>query len=246
MEIHVLEDAFALGKSSAGKGGELIRKYLEKQEEVNIILATGTSQFETLRHLLQQDIDWSSVNIFHLDEYIGLEEDHPASFRKYIRERFVEKLPAIKSVHYIIGDAENPDAEVRRLNEIISHHPIDVAFIGIGENAHIAFNDPPADFMVEKAFIRVKLNEECRHQQLGEGWFHSLEEVPLYAISMSVRQILRSKHIICSVPDKRKASAVKNSVKFGVNNRYPASALQKHAHCHLFLDEGSAFLLEDS
>lgn len=243
MDIRVLENPQTLGKAAAGEGGKLIRQALDSQEEISIVLATGTSQFEMLRHLVKQDVDWSRVHIFHLDEYIGLGEDHPASFRKYIRERFADKVPALKSITYINGDAEDIDNELGRLNKAISRQRVEVAFIGIGENAHIAFNDPPADFAIDSPYIRVKLDDECRHQQLGEGWFHSLAEVPEHAISMSVRQIMRAEHIICSVPEKRKASAVKSSVKGTVNNIYPASILQEHAHCTLFLDKGSAMLL---
>ena len=244
MEIHISKDPQVLGKTAAEEGGYLIRQALASEEEVSVVLATGTSQLEMLRHLVQQDVDWSRVHIFHLDEYIGLGAEHPASFRKYIRKRFVEKVPSLKSVTYIHGDAENLEQELYRINEAISQKPVEVAFIGIGENAHIAFNDPPADFTVNKPYIRVKLDEKCRRQQLGEGWFHSFEDVPEYAVSMSVKQIMRAKHLICSVSEKRKASAVQRSVEGIISNEYPASILQKHPDCRLFLDEGSASLLQ--
>ena len=243
METHICQDPQAVGKASAEKGAKLIRECLNKKAEVNVALATGTSQFETLSNLLQHDIDWAKVNIFHLDEYIGLSEDHPASFRRYIRERFVSNLLPLNSVTYIRGDAEDLKGEIKRLNHAIARQPIDVAFIGIGENAHLAFNDPPADFRVEDAYIKVKLDAKCRQQQLEEGWFNSLTEVPDYAISMSIRQILKSRHIVCSVPESRKASAVKNAVEGKVSNSCPASALQQHQSCNLYLDGGSASLL---
>ena len=177
--------------------------------------------------------------MFHLDEYIGLQDTHPASFRKYLKERFLAKVPPLKAVHLINGET-NPEAECIWLGDLITQHPIDVALVGIGENGHLAFNDPPADFDTEEPYIIVDLDDACRRQQYGEGWFKTVNDVPRQAISMSIKQILKSKHIICSVPDERKAEAVKNSVQQGVSNLFPASILQTHQHCTLFLDKGSA------
>jgi glucosamine-6-phosphate deaminase len=192
--------------------------------------------------IFEKDIDWSKVVMFHLDEYIGLPASHPASFRKYLQERFLSKVPALKGAFLINGEGDAKE-ECARLGDLIINHPVDVALIGIGENGHLAFNDPPADFETEQPYIIVELNKACRKQQLGEGWFKSTEEVPRYAISMSVKQILKSKHIICSVPDSRKAIAVKNSLEQPVSNLYPASVLQLHPDCSLYLDKSSAVLL---
>jgi glucosamine-6-phosphate deaminase len=243
MDITVTKDPVELGQKAAQFAADAIRRTIQEKGTANIILATGTSQFQTLEHLTrEQDIDWSKVVMFHLDEYIGLPDSHPASFRKYLKERFLAKVEPLKAVHLINGET-NPEAECVWLGDLITQHPIDLAFVGIGENGHLAFNDPPADFETEEPYIVVDLDEACRKQQYGEGWFKSVEEVPRRAISMSVRQILKSRQIICSVPDERKALAVKNSVKQPVSNLYPASILQTHNQCILFLDKASAGLL---
>jgi glucosamine-6-phosphate deaminase len=243
MEINVRKNPSDLGKSAGRAAAELIRGAIADKGYANIILATGTSQFETLNRLIaEQDIDWSKVTMFHLDEYIGLPITAKASFRKYLKERFLDKVPALKAA-YLVNGENNPEAECKRLGDLISSHPIDVALVGIGENGHLAFNDPPADFDTEQPYLIVELDEKCRQQQFNEGWFNSPEEVPKRAISMSVKQILKSKHIICSVPDSRKALAVKNSLEQSVDNRYPASILQVHPNCSFYLDEAAASLL---
>jgi len=230
-----------MGRTAARKGAELIRKAINEKGEATIIVATGSSQFEMLSELIQARVDWSKVTAFHLDEYIGIPDTHAASFRKYLKERFVDHV-SLKAFHYINGEGD-ADVECSRLGELITGIPVDVAFIGIGENGHLAFNDPPADFEIEKPYISVDLDEECRNQQLGEGWFPSFEEVPEKAISMSIQQILKSESIICSVPDKRKARAVKNAVEKEVSPKYPASVLKTHKKTWLFLDRGSSSLL---
>jgi glucosamine-6-phosphate deaminase len=247
MEINISASPKELGKAAASAAADLIRKAIEIKDSANIILATGTSQFETLNNLIaEKGIDWSKVVMFHLDEYIGLPVTHPASFRKYLQERFVAKVPALKAAYLVNGETD-PKEECERLGQFITKYPIDVALVGIGENGHLAFNDPPADFETDAPYIVVELDEPCRKQQLGEGWFKSLDEVPRKAISMSVKQIMKSKHIICSVPDQRKASAVKNTVEQKVSNNYPATILQLHDDCTLYLDESSAaFLAKDA
>lgn len=244
MKVYVEKNAKELGIAAGNAAAQLIRKAIGEQGHANIILATGTSQFETLNQLTAAPgIDWGKVVMFHLDEYINLSSSHPASFRKYLRERFLEKLPPLKAAHLINGEAD-PGEECRRLNELIRAHPIDVALIGIGENCHLAFNDPPANFDTKEPYIVINnLDEDCRKQQMNEGWFSFLEEVPKEAISMSVRQIMQSKYIICSVPDLRKARAVKNSLEEKISNIYPASILQLHPHCSFYLDVPSASLL---
>jgi len=242
MEVNLFDTKTAMGNAAAGKGVELISLALEEKGKASIIVATGASQFEMLGDLVKADIDWSKVTVFHLDEYIGIPITHPASFRKYLNERFVELVkPAV--FHAINGETD-PEGECARLGKIISEHEIDVAFVGIGENAHLAFNDPPADFETAEPYIVVDLDQACRQQQLGEGWFPSLEAVPERAISMSVRQIMKSKAIICTVPDTRKAEAVQKAVEGEVVPEVPASILQSHARTWIFLDQGSASLLK--
>lgn len=246
MKISIHKNNIALGAAAGKEAATLIRQAIASNGRVNIILATGTSQFETLQHLVaDKSIAWEKVTMFHLDEYIGLSDQHPASFRKYLRERFLAQVPSLAGVHLINGEGDAAE-ECRRLSALISHHPIDVALVGIGENGHLAFNDPPADFDTEAPYLIVKLDDQCVAQQFGEGWFKSLDEVPRKAISMSVRQIMKSKHIICSVPDARKAQAVHDCVDKGISNLHPASILQTHDACTLYLDAMSASKLENA
>lgn len=233
-----------MGAAAAADGARKMRKAQAERGEVNIIVATGASQFEMLEALIQEEaIDWTQVTVFHLDEYVGLSIEHPASFRKYLKERFEDQLPSpVRAFHYIDAE-EDPDAECDRVGALIAEAPIDVAFVGIGENGHLAFNDPPADFETEEPYLVVNLDEACRQQQFGEGWFPSLEAVPEKAISMSVRQIMKSGSIICTVPDERKAEAVRNSVEGEVSPGVPASILQQHRDCRLYIDEPAASLL---
>ena len=245
MDINVYDDKKEMGLEAAGTGAARIRQVINAEGHANIVLATGASQFEMLDALVKEDLDWGCVTVFHLDEYVGLPESHPASFRKYLRERFEERLPKpLRDFHYI--DAEGDcRAEINRLNKLICEHPIDVAFIGIGENGHLAFNDPPADFETEQPFIVVELDEDCRLQQVGEGWFDGLEDVPEQAISMSIRQIMKADTIVCTVPDERKAEAVRKALEGAVTPDVPASILQEHPDCFMFLDRDSASLLEE-
>lgn len=246
MNINVSETKKDSGKLAAETGAEYIREAIREMGSASIILATGASQFDMLEHLVQQDnIDWSKVTAFHLDEYIGIPMTHKASFRRYLKERFEDQLPVYLGHFYYIQTEHDPDEECERLGGLINETEIDVAFIGIGENGHIAFNDPPADFETEEPYIVVELDEDCRKQQMGEGWFSGIEEVPKKAISMSVRQIMKSKAIICTVPDARKAEAVKSAIEGPVTPELPASILQKHVDCHLFLDKESSGKLKD-
>lgn len=245
MTISIYSNPIELGQNAGKTGAELIRKAIDTQGFSNIILATGTSQFETIKQLLtEKDIDWSKVTVFHLDEYIGLSITHPASFRKYLLERFFNHVPQLKAYHLIDGE-NDPEKECARLSTLIQNHPIDVAFVGIGENGHLAFNDPPADFDTESPYILVDLDHACRMQQYGEGWFASIEAVPTQAISMSIRQIMKSKSIICSVPDLRKAQAVSNCLEGEISNLHPASILQSHSDCQIFLDKPASSLLSN-
>lgn len=241
MQIIISQSKQEMGAKAAAEGGRTIRQALEKRGKANIIVATGASQFEMLAELVKQSgINWNHITAFHLDEYVGMPITHGASFRKYLWERFVSKLPLpLAAFHYIDAERDAP-AECKRLGELIRKHPIDVAFIGIGENGHLAFNDPPADFETEEPYLVVNLDEACRKQQLGEGWFPTLADVPKQAISMAIRQILKSGQIICTVPDARKAAAVKGSVKGPVTPNVPGSILQQHGNTHLFLDRESS------
>jgi len=244
MDIFIEPDKRTLGARAAAEGGEAIRKAIAQDGACTIILATGASQFEMLDALVSEEgIDWSKVTVFHLDEYVGLPPTHGASFRRYLRERFVARVPALRDFISIEGDAADLAGEVSRLNRLIAGHRIAVCFAGIGENCHLAFNDPPADFDIEDPYIVVTLDEACRRQQLGEGWFPSLEDVPERAISMSIRQILKSERIILCVPDARKALAVKNAVEGAVSPDHPASVLQRHPRCSLYVDPPAAALL---
>lgn len=248
MKARVLNSKGEMGRVAATTGAARIREAIAEKGRASVIVATGASQFEMLGALLAEpDVRWDKVTFFHLDEYVGLPIIHPASFRRYMWERFVSKLPLPPlAFHYVNGDASDPLAECRRVGSIIHYHAIDVAFVGIGENGHLAFNDPPADFKTVEPYIVVKLDEACRRQQLGEGWFASLADVPTHAISMSVQQILKSQTIICTVPDERKARAVKATLEGPVSDMAPASILQEHEDCTLFLDGPAASRLSMS
>ncbi len=243
IDIRILPDKRALGQAAAEEAAALLKDAIARQGQAHVVAATGASQFEFLDALTATSgLDWSKTVFFHLDEYVGVADTHPASFRRYLRERIVEKVRP-GAFHFIKGDAADPAAECRRLGALIRDRPIDVAFVGIGENGHLAFNDPPADFETREPYLVVELDEACRRQQLGEGWFKTLEDVPQRAISMSVAQILRSGRIVCVVPDARKAKAVRDSVRGGVSPLRPASALQQHGATTVYLDPDSAALL---
>lgn len=243
MQITVHNDKIALGAAAAAEGARAIGEALAARGAATVVVATGASQFEMLDALVQQPIDWSRVTAFHLDEYVGLGITHKASFRRYLEERFLSRLPQRPAFVGVDGDAPDLAAELQRLGGLIGGRSVDVCFAGIGENGHLAFNDPPADFETEDAYLVVDLDEACRRQQLGEGWFPDLAAVPAQAISMSIRQILRADHIVLSVPDERKAVAVKGTVEGPVSPLCPASILQQHPRVSLHLDQQSASLL---
>ncbi|MEX0778765.1 MAG: glucosamine-6-phosphate deaminase [Balneolales bacterium] len=241
MNIEICDTKRKLGETAALQAAEEIKKNIQEKDNAHIILATGASQFETLKTLCDvPDIDWSKVVMFHLDEYVGLPASHKASFRRYLQERFVNTVPDIKEVHFINADVADPNEECKRLSKIISNHPIDVALVGIGENGHLAFNDPPADFNTETPYIIVELDEACRMQQVGEGWFKNIDEVPQSAITMSIKKIIESDVIICSVPGEKKSDAVKNCMEGEISNMHPASILQNHPRCTVYLDPDSS------
>jgi glucosamine-6-phosphate deaminase len=245
MKLTIGKDKLDMAQKAADAAAEKIRKAIAEKGEARIIVATGASQFEFLEAFVKEPgIDWTKVTGFHLDEYVGLPASHKASFRGYMRERFVAKTPQpLKAFNEVNGEAASPDAEIERLEKLLRAAPIDVACVGIGENGHLAFNDPPADFDTNRAYLVVDLDEKCRMQQVGEGWFASLEDVPKQAFSMTIKQIMWSKAIVCTCPDTRKAEAVKGALEGPVTNMLPSSIMQMHPDCGMFLDPGSASLL---
>ena len=242
MNIIIGKDKLDMAQRAADAAADKIRKAIAERGEARIIVATGASQFEFLAALVKEPgIDWTKVTGFHLDEYVGLPVSHKASFRGYMRERFVSKTPQpMKFFHEVDGEAADPAAECERLKALVREAPIDVACIGFGENGHIAFNDPPADFDTNEAYRVVPLDQKCRMQQVGEGWFPNLEAVPTHAYSMTVKQIMWAHAIVCTCPDARKAWAVKNCIEGPVTNKVPGSILQMHPDCSFFFDPPAA------
>lgn len=239
MQIHVFESKQRLGEAAAEQAARSIQEAVGARGRARVIGATGASQFEFLDALTaRSDVPWDKVEFFHLDEYLGLPVTHPASFRRYLLDRLLDKVP-VGTAHLLDGEAD-PETVRREVGRAISAAPIDVAFCGIGENGHLAFNDPPADFDTTDPYLVVTLDEACRRQQVGEGWFPDLAAVPTQALSMSVRQILASREILCIVPDARKADAVRASIEGPVTPDVPASILQTHSQVTLFLDRFSA------
>ena len=245
MRIHVLEGRESLGKAAAEQGAAALQRAIAENGRARIIGASAASQLEFLEELTgTPGIDWKKVELFHLDEYIGLPQSHPASFCKFLQDRLISKA-GIVSVHFLDGQ-QDPAEVIRRTNEAISAAPIDVAFVGIGENGHLAFNDPPADFETEEPFIVVNLDQACRQQQVGEGWFPNIESVPKQAISMSVKQVLKSKEILAIVPGPKKAQAIKKCFDGPISAMAPSSILRTHANATIYLDRESAALLSPS
>jgi glucosamine-6-phosphate deaminase len=240
--VRVFEDKMALGRAAVEQAGAAIWMAINERGLARIVVATGASQLEFLNALTRKkDIDWTRVEMFHLDEYIGLPMTHPASFRKYLLENFIQKT-GITNYHLLDGEGDAREV-ARRMGESLNAAPIDIALVGIGENGHLAFNDPPADFVSEEAYLIVELDEACRRQQVGEGWFADISEVPRKAISMSVRQIIKAREILVVVPEARKAEAVKLCFEGEIGPMAPASILRKHASATVYLDRESAALL---
>ena len=242
MNIATFSTKEEMGAAAAAHGVSKLQAVLAEKGSASFIVATGASQFEMLAKLAEADLPWNKLTGFHLDEYVGLSINHEASFRKYLWERFVSRLPLPLAAFHFLDGEEDADAECRRASELIEQTSIDVAFVGIGENGHLAFNDPPADFETDQPYLTVDLDDACRQQQFGEGWFPTLDAVPRQAISMSVRQIMKSDAIVCTVPDERKAEAVKNATQGLVTPEVPAPILQEHPDCRLFLDAAAASL----
>jgi glucosamine-6-phosphate deaminase len=242
MNLKVLKDKVTLGKAAAEQAARAIRSAIRDRGQARIIAATAASQLEFLDALTRNPgIDWQSVEVFHLDEYVGLPIDHPGSFRKMLLEQLINKT-GIKRYHLLDGDAD-PTEVTRRVGKALLAGQVDIAFVGVGENGHLAFNDPPADFETEEPYLIVTLDEACRRQQVGEAWFADISQVPTHAISMSVRQILKSREILAVVPDTRKAQAVRDCFEGEISPMAPASALRNHPNTTIYLDHNSAALL---
>jgi glucosamine-6-phosphate deaminase len=242
MRLRVFEERNSLGQAAAEQAAAAIQKAIRENGKARIIGASAASQFEFLEALTTTPgIDWASVELFHLDEYIGLPMTHPASFCRFLQDRLISKT-GIAQYHLLDGEGD-PQEVIRRTNEAISASPVDLAFVGIGENGHLAFNDPPADFETEEPFIVVNLDEACRRQQVGEGWFPNLETVPTRAISMSVRQVLKSQEILAIVPGPKKAHAIKACFEGSISPNTPSSILRTHLNATIYLDRESAALL---
>jgi glucosamine-6-phosphate deaminase len=243
MLIKVFKDRITLGRTAAEQAAAAIRRAISEHGAARIIAATAASQLEFLDALTKAPgIDWTKVEAFHLDEYIGLPITHPGSFRKMLMEQLVSKT-GIRRYHLLAGDAADPGAVAREASKQIASAPIDIAFLGIGENGHIAFNDPPADFNTEEPYIIVNLDEACRQQQVGEAWFADISQVPEQALSMSAKQILKAKEILAVVPDKRKAQAIKACFEGEISPMAPASIIRRHPNATIYLDRDSASLL---
>ena len=246
VSVQVYNNQTLLGEAAAKKVADVLTAAIIKRGQANIIFATGNSQLEFLAVLRQnQNLPWSKVSAFHLDEYIGISEQHPASFRSYLQKRILNYLP-FGNIYLIEGDAPEPSQEVRRYESLLIDKKIDIACVGIGENGHLAFNDPPADFSSPSLAHIVELDERCRRQQVSEGHFQAIEDVPQHAISLTVPAILSADVIVCIVPELRKAVAVRDALLGPVSPQCPASALRKHGEVHMFLDLESSSLLSDS
>jgi glucosamine-6-phosphate deaminase len=245
MIIKVFDNKISLGQAAANQAADALRGAIQKKDRARIIAATGAAQFEFLDALTSlPGIDWERVEMFHLDEYIGLPIDHPASFRNFLLTRLINKV-GMKHHHLLDGE-QDPASVIRDVGKALQQAPIDAAFVGIGENGHLAFNDPPADFETEEPYLVVTLDEACRRQQLGEGWFNNLSEVPRHAISMSIRQTLKAQEIIAIVPDARKAKAVAACCEGVISPLAPASILRTHSNTTVYLDKNSAALLSSA
>ncbi len=245
MNVRIFSDKTLLGHAAASQAADLIARAIAEQGRARILVATGESQFQFLDALVKERrIDWRKVEMFHLDEYIGLSVDHSASFRRYLLERLIRRV-GIPVYHLLDGETD-PVTVTLEVGKALASAPIDVAFAGIGENGHLAFNDPPADFLTEEPYLIVQLDEACRIQQVGEGWFKQLSEVPHRAISISIRQLLKSKAILAIVPDARKAVAVQRCLEGPITPKVPASILRRHPDVTLYLDRSSAGLLKSA
>lgn len=244
MNIHISDTPEQLGAAAAVQAADAIRRAISANGKARIVLSTGASQFGFFQAFIKEQLEWDKIEMFHLDEYVALPESHIASFRKYLKERFADLIP-LGRAYYVNGEGDVA-ANIAALTEEIRKQPIDVALIGIGENSHIAFNDPPADFDTKEAYMVVDLDEACKRQQVGEGWFATVDDVPKQAITMTVHQIMQAKTIISCVPHKVKANAIKMTMDNNVTNIVPSTMLKTHADWTLYLDRESASLIDEA
>jgi glucosamine-6-phosphate deaminase len=241
--VYLYDSVAALGLAAAEKAADLINKAVSKRGHARVIVATGNSQLALIQSLVVADITWGAVEIFHMDEYVGMSDDHPASFRRWVKSRVADKVHPAK-VNYLEGDASDLEREMGRYSALLNEAPIDLALVGFGENGHIAFNDPPvADFHDPATVKRVKLDERCRAQQAGEGHFKDLQSVPSEALTITCPGLCRAEAWVCSVPDQRKAEAVRCALQGPVSETCPASLVREHPNAHVYLDRASASLL---
>lgn len=241
--VRVFQSKTGLAHAAAEHAADSLKRLLRDFTTVRLLAATGASQLEFLSALTKEPgVDWTRVELFHLDEYVGIGHDHPASFARYIKERIIDPLGIVK--FHLLDGLRDPYEMADEMSDELASAPVQLAFCGIGENGHLAFNDPPADFEATDPYIVVDLDEACRRQQAGEGWFSSLDEVPKRAISISILWLLKSAEILCVVPDRRKAKAVKACLEGPLSPLAPASILRVHPNAHIFLDVESAELLE--
>ena len=246
MELYISETPDQLGSKAALKAAGLLREAVRSKGAARFLVSTGASQFETFFHLLKEDVHWSRVELFHLDEYVGIPETHGASFVKYLKERFINLLPVSLKAAHLINGMGDPAQEIAKASAEIRKAPIDAALIGIGENAHIAFNDPPADFDTKEAFITVTLDEACKAQQVRENWFPTISDVPKTAITMSVSQIMDSAVILSAVPHIQKAEAIRKTFAYDLTSQVPSTMLKTHKNWTLYLDKASASTLPEN
>ncbi len=238
MEYQIYPNADDLAAAATEFVVKRIRDAVAHRRVARVVFATGNSQLDFLERLLQADVPWDKIIAFHLDEYVNLSETHPASFRLYLREKLFSKV-SMREVHLLNGNAEDPYAECERYTALLNAGPIDLACVGIGENGHLAFNDPPADFETNEWVHVVELDDACRTQQVGEGYFASVADVPPRALSMTVPAIMKAASISCVVPDQRKAEAVAAAILGPLTPDCPATILREHKNCRIFLDAES-------
>ena len=238
INLTVSENSKLNGERAANLIANLINEAIKEKGNARIVVSTGSSQFEMFEALIKLNVDWSKVEMFHLDEYVNLQETHIASFRKYLKERFVSKVN-LKAAYFVSGEG-NIEENISILTRELRKDVIDVGIIGIGENGHIAFNDPPADFETNEAYKVVTLDQKCRAQQVGEGWFKTIDDVPSQAISMTPKEIMKAKHIVTVAPHSVKADAIYKTITTPITPMVPATLLKTHPDWHLFIDDASA------
>lgn len=245
LRVEVYETREVMGRAAANDVRDAIIELLQTKDEVNIIFAAAPSQSDLYEGLLALDIPWSQINAMHMDEYTGLEENNAQSFRYYLKKNLFEKV-AFKNIHYIQGENEDVDAECIRYSKILTEFKPYIVCMGIGENTHIAFNDPPvADFSDPKMVKKVELDHMCRQQQVNDGCFPAINDVPTHALTLTIPALLSASHIFCIVPASTKAQAVYLTLTEEITEKYPSTILRTHPQAKLYLDQDSGKLLNE-